>query len=328
MSKANRTQDTGTEVIGGLPVVICSEALRQVLHLARRVGQTNASVLITGESGVGKELVARAIHDYSLRCSMPWVDVNCGALPENLIESELFGYEKGAFSGADQSKKGLFELAHTGTLFLDEIGELDSRAQVKLLRVLDGVPYFRLGGTKKISVDTRIVAASNRNLEEAIGEGKFRSDLFHRLSQVQIHVPPLRERPEDIIPLAEFFAHQHDPSLRLAADTQEVLRQYQWPGNVRELRNAVMRAAILAAGEEIRPGDLPGEMGGGTSLLEPTVSLTSLEEMQRRMILRVLDQTGGHHKKAAELLGISPRTLTRKLKSYGVRDAQETLVPC
>ena len=327
MSKANRTQETGTEVIAGLPVVVCSEAIRQVLHLARRVGQTNASVLITGESGVGKELVARAIHDYSLRCSMPWVDVNCGALPENLMESELFGYEKGAFSGADQPKKGLFELAHTGTLFLDEIGELDSRAQVKLLRVLDGVPYFRLGGTKKISVDTRIVAASNRNLEEAIRVGQFRSDLFHRLSQIQIHVPPLQERPEDIVPLAEFFAHQHDPRLRLAADTLEVLRQYHWPGNVRELRNAVMRAAILASGEEIRPGDLPGGMGD-TSSLEPTISLTSLEEMQRRMILRVLDQTGGHHRKAAELLGISPRTLTRKLKSYGVRDAQESLVSC
>ncbi len=327
MSKADTTQDTGTEVIAGLPAVVRSEVIRQVLDLARRVGQTNASVLITGESGVGKELVARAIHHCSLRCSMPWVDVNCGALPDHLVESELFGYEKGAFSGADQSKKGLFELAHTGTLFLDEIGELDSRAQVKLLRVLDGVPYFRLGGTKKISVDTRIVAASNRDLEDAIRVGKFRSDLFHRLSQVQIHVPPLRERPEDIVPLAEFFAHQHDPLLRLTADTQEVLRQYHWPGNVRELRNAVMRAAILAPGEEIRPGDLPEGIGGPASL-KPTIPLTSLEEMQRRMILHVLDQTGGHHKKAAELLGISRRTLTRKLKTYGVKDAQESLVAC
>lgn len=259
--------------------------------------------------------------------ALPWVDVNCGALPENLVESELFGYEKGAFSGADQSKKGLFELAHTGTLFLDEISELDSRAQVKLLRVLDGVPYFRLGGTKKVSVDVRIVAASNLNLEEAIRVGQFRSDLFHRLSQVQIHVPPLRERPEDIVPLAEFFAHQHDPLLRLASDTQEVLRQYHWPGNLRELRNAVMRAAILAPGEEIRPGDLPGGIGDASSL-KPIISSTSLEEMQRRMILHVLDQTGGHHKKAAELLGISRRTLTRKLKTYGVRDAQESLTSC
>lgn len=327
MSRADVTRGTGTEVIVGVPAVLRSEAICQVMQLARRMAQASASVLITGESGAGKELVARAIHHYSLRSSMPWVDVNCGALPENLVESELFGYEKGAFSGADQSKKGLFELAHTGTLFLDEISELDSRAQVKLLRVLDGVPYFRLGGTKKVSVDVRIVAASNLNLEEAIRVGQFRSDLFHRLSQVQIHVPPLRERPEDIVPLAEFFAHQHDPLLRLASDTQEVLRQYHWPGNVRELRNAVMRAAILAPGEEIRPGDLPGGIGDASSL-KPIISSTSLEEMQRRMILHVLDQTGGHHKKAAELLGISRRTLTRKLKTYGVRDAQESLTSC
>src|SRR5881409_2431588 len=180
----------------GLPAVIHSAAMRRVMDMVKRVAQTDASVLITGESGVGKELVARALHEQSLRCNSPWVDLNCGALPEHLVESELFGFEKGAFSGATQTKQGLLELAHPGTLFLDEIGDLDSRLQVKLLRVLDGAPYYRLGGLKKISPDVRIVAATNRDLEKDIEAGKFRSDLFHRLTQVHIHVPPLRERPK------------------------------------------------------------------------------------------------------------------------------------
>src|SRR5438105_8391812 len=192
----------------GLPAVIPSAAMRRVMEMVKRVAQTDASVLITGESGVGKELVARALHEQSLRCNSPWVDLNCGALPEHLVESELFGYEKGAFSGATQTKQGLLELAHPGTLFLDEIGDLDARLQVKLLRVLDGAPYYRLGGLKKISVDVRIIAATNRDLEEEVKSGKFRRDLYHRLGQVQLRVPPLRQRPEDIDGLAEHFLRE------------------------------------------------------------------------------------------------------------------------
>jgi transcriptional regulator with PAS, ATPase and Fis domain len=319
--------DMGCEVILGMPAVVCSEAMQQALQVAQRVAQTSAAVLITGESGTGKELVARALHHYSLRCNMPWVDVNCGALPEHLVESELFGYEKGAFSGADKAKQGLFELAHTGSLFLDEIGELDPRMQVKLLRVLDGVPYFRLGGTKKISVDARIIAATNQNLEEAIRGGRFRRDLFHRLGEIQIHVPPLRERPEDIVPLAQFFLGKHNASLRFSADALEALRRNLWAGNVRELRNVVMRAAILASTSEIHASDLQGCVPPGGQV-QPVMSATTLDEMERQMIFHALGQSGGHHTKAAQVLGISRRTLTRKLKSYGIRESCEALTTC
>lgn len=327
MGDTTLTHGPETEVLLGMPAVIHSETIRRVMDLVRRVAQTSASVLITGESGAGKELVARALHHYSLRCNMPWVDVNCAALPEHLLESELFGYEKGAFSGADRPKQGLFEMAHTGTLFLDEIGELDPRMQVKLLRVLDGVPYFRLGGVKKVFVDTRIIAATNHNLEEGIRAGKFRSDLFHRLSQVHIHVPSLRERPEDILALADFFLHQHDPCLCFSPEAREILRRYPWPGNVRELRNIVARVAILASGNEINASDLPMEIRSA-SPTKLTVPATRLEEMERQMILQVLNQTGGHHTKAAQMLGISRRTLTRKLKRYGGAHACENLVAC
>ena len=242
----------------GLPAVIHSAAMRRVMEMVKRVAQTDASVLITGESGVGKELVARALHEQSLRCNSPWVDLNCGALPEHLVESELFGYEKGAFSGAMQTKQGLLELAHPGTLFLDEIGDLDARLQVKLLRVLDGAPYYRLGGLKKVSPDVRIVAATNRDLEKDIEAGKFRSDLFHRLSQVHVQVPPLRDRPEDIPVLAEFFLReQNHNNVRIAPAALDELRSFPWPGNVRGLRNAVIRAAIMRSGNEIQPEDLP-----------------------------------------------------------------------
>src|SRR5271157_5835440 len=177
-----------------MPAIISSPGMRQLIELAERIAQSHAAVLITGESGSGKELIARAVHHYSLRNAKPWVDVSCAALPENLVESELFGYEKGAFSSADSPKPGLFELANHGTLFLDEIGELEPRMQVKLLRVLDGTPYYRLGGVRKVSVDVRIIAATNQNLEEMVRSGRFRCDLYHRLSQITLRVPPLRER--------------------------------------------------------------------------------------------------------------------------------------
>ena len=275
--------------------------MRRVMEMVKRVAQTDASVLITGESGVGKELVARALHEQSLRCNSPWVDLNCGALPEHLVESELFGYEKGAFSGAMQTKQGLLELAHPGTLFLDEIGDLDARLQVKLLRVLDGAPYYRLGGLKKVSPDVRIVAATNRDLEKDIEAGKFRSDLFHRLSQVHIHVPSLRDRTEDIPVLAEFFLREQKHNVRIAPAALDELCHFPWPGNVRELRNVVIRAAIMGSGHEIQPEDLP--LGRQKIPLQSASVVTSLDEMERQMIFRALDQTCGHHEKPQRCSG-------------------------
>ena len=301
----------------GVTAVIVSPAMRQLMALVERVARTSAAVLILGETGCGKEIVARAIHHYSLRSSKPWVDVNCGALPEQLMESELFGHEKGAFSGADAAKPGLFELAHTGTLFLDEVGELEPRMQVKLLRVLDGVPYYRVGGQKKITVNTRVVAATNLDLEQAVRTGRLREDLYHRLNQCQIRVPPLRERYEDIVPIAQHFLKQHSGQAFLSEDAQELLRGHDWPGNVRELRNAVTAAMIHAKGYEIRAVDLgalhraqPNSWRAGGGL--------RLDGIERQAIWEALRKTGGHHQRAAEILGISRRTLSRKLKLYGV----------
>ncbi len=313
----------------GMPALIASEAMRQLLLTVERAALTDATILILGESGSGKELVARAVHQHSLRCSKPWVDLTCAALPEHLIESELFGYEKGAFSGADATKPGLFEMASGGTLFLDEVGELEPRMQVKLLRVLDGVPYYRLGGTRKVAVDVRVIAATNQDLEEATKTGKFRQDLYHRLSQITLRVPALRHRPEDIAPLAGFFLSQQGPRLRFAPDALEALRCYSWPGNVRELRNVVIRTAVLARDELIHASGLPPEIQSRTMardlvLLQAQVGSaseeTNLESLERRMILQVLSQTGGHRQQAAVLLGISRRTLSRKLKLYGIED--------
>jgi len=295
--------------------------MRQLLELVERIAQTNAAVLITGESGSGKELIARAVHHYSLRCSKPWVDVSCAALPEHLVESELFGYEKGAFSGADSAKQGLFELANHGTLFLDEVGELETRMQVKLLRVLDGVAYYRLGGVRKVSVDVRIVAATNQDLEDMVDCGKFRGDLYHRLGQICLRVPPLRERQEDIIPLAQHFLRQSNPRTAFSAEALRILESHSWPGNVRELRNVVTKAAVLARDVEILGEDLVLPQAKPRKEATPITSLSttgaSLDGMEKTMILRVLAQTNGHQQRAAELLGISRRTLSRKLKLYG-----------
>lgn len=301
--------------------VVTSPVMRQLLDLAQRIAQTNAAVLITGESGSGKELIARAIHHYSLRGSKPWVDVSCAALPEHLVESELFGYEKGAFSGADSAKPGLFELANHGTLFLDEIGELEPRMQVKLLRVLDGVPYYRLGGVRKVAVDVRIVAATNQDLERMVPAGQFRGDLFHRLGQICLHVPPLRERPEDIGPIAEHFLQQTNQRAFFSGDAMRALQKHHWPGNVRELRNIVTKAAVLARDTEIRADDLVIGRVNGTGVAEVSNGVPSmlpnLDGMEKTTILKVLAQTNGHQQRAADLLGISRRTLSRKLKLYG-----------
>jgi two-component system, NtrC family, response regulator AtoC len=302
----------------GLSAIIASQPMQKLMQLVIKVAQTNATVLITGESGTGKELVARAVHHYSLRCTKPWVDLNCGALPDHLIESELFGYEKGAFSGAETMKPGLFEVANTGTLFLDEIGELDIKTQVKLLRVLDGVPYYRLGGTRKVTADVRVVAATNVELEDAIQSGRFRADLYHRLTPIQIQVPALRERLEDIGPLAGFFLQQQDPRRRFTPEAIEVLCRHSWPGNVRELRNVVTRAAIYSSEEEIGPSELPQEVAGkrAPSADAERADGCSLDGLEQHTIFKVLAQTGGHQQKAADILGISRRTLIRKLKLY------------
>jgi transcriptional regulator with GAF, ATPase, and Fis domain len=312
-----------------MPAIISSPGMLQLIELAERIAQSNAAVLITGESGSGKELIARAVHHYSLRCAKPWVDVSCAALPEHLVESELFGYEKGAFSGADSAKPGLFELAHHGTLFLDEVGELEPRMQVKLLRVLDGVAYYRLGGTRKVTVDVRIVAATNQDLEHMVDTGGFRGDLYHRLGQICLRVPPLRERREDIVPLADHFLKQTNSQLSFSGEALRILEGHPWPGNVRELRNVVTKAAVLARHSEIGAGDLllppprASLMATATPMPIPLSAAPSvlpsenLDGMEKTTILRVLAQTNGHQQKAAELLGISRRTLSRKLKLYG-----------
>ena len=310
-----------TEAVVGKCFVFASTSMRELMLTAQRAARSNAAILITGESGSGKELIARTVHQYSLRCNNPWIDVNSAALPEHLVESELFGYEKGAFSGAESAKPGLFELAHSGTLFLDEIAELESRTQVKLLRVLDGAPYYRLGGLHKVSVDVRVIAATSRDLEEVMQRGAFRRELYYRLSQIRLHVPPLRERPEDIEPLVEFFLREADAASAFSTEALHALQQYSWPGNVRELRNTVVAASVLAKGPEITLGDLPPELNPRVRVLHSGTT-TRLKEIEQQMITQVLAKTGGSFQRAATMLGISKRTLSRKLRRYGIEDAQ------
>lgn len=319
MESATPLREQEDRVFLGMKAIIASPAMTRLLAQAERIARTSASVLILGESGSGKEMVARAIHHYSKRSQKAWVDLSCAALPEQLMESELFGHERGAFSGADQAKPGLFELAHQGTIFLDEIGELDPRMQVKLLRVLDGVPYYRLGGVKKVTVDVRVVAATNQNLEQAVDDGRFRGDLYHRLNQLTLTVPPLRERREDIVPLAEYFLGQHDSDMELTPGAAAKLEGHSWPGNIRELRNTLVQSAVMAQGRELQAHDvrLRGADGPmGPRLVGAPASNANLDDMERRMILDALEKAGGHQQRAAIELGISRRTLSRKLKSY------------
>jgi transcriptional regulator with PAS, ATPase and Fis domain len=310
----------------GMPAIIASEPMKRLMVMVERVARSSATVLITGESGSGKELVARAVHHYSARNHRAWVDLSCAALPEHLLESELFGYDKGAFSGADAAKPGLFELAHQGTIFLDEVGELDPKMQVKLLRVLDNVPYYRLGGVKKVSVDVRVVAATNQDLEAAVADGRFRSDLYHRLSQFTLRVPPLRQRVDDIAPLARYFLAQHDPKLSFSQAALEQLIAHHWSGNIRELRNAVTKAAVLAHTQTILPVDLTLSNGWHSNgHVRSAEVANSIEGMERRMIMEALAATGGHQQKAAARLGISRRTLSRKLRLYESEGVSATL---
>ncbi len=302
-------------------IVVADPKMLEVIAAARSVALHKAAVLITGETGVGKEVIARVIHEHSRRGARPWVDLNCAALPEHLVESELFGYEKGAFSGADAAKPGLFEAAHGGTLFLDEIGDLDPKVQVKLLRVLDGVPYYRLGGSRKVSVDVRLIAATNRDLEAGVRGGTFRRDLYHRISEVLLKVPPLRERPEDIVALARHFLEQRRPGAKFTPPALQLLRECDWPGNVRELRNLVLKLAVLSSHSEIAVEDVHQYLGEEDKTAYEAADahpadIISISDMERQMIVRALEVTGGNQTRAAERLGMPRRTFCRKLQQF------------
>jgi len=319
-----RRHALGPDAAGGparrSPLGTQSTAMRKVLDLARRVAQVDTTVLITGESGVGKERVARVIHDESTRTAGPFVAINCGAVPETLLESELFGHAKGAFTGATQDRPGLFEAANHGTLLLDEIGEVTPAMQVKLLRVLQEREVRRVGENKGRPVDVRVIAATNRDLVEEIRAARFRQDLYYRLRVVELRVPPLRERRDDVLPLARTFlaataGRIGRKGLTFSTAAAHQLQRYDWPGNVRELENAVERATVLAAGDRIEVDDLPDEV---RAIAQPaTGSPCSLAEVERRHIQAVLQASEGNRAKAAATLGIGVATLYRKLKDYG-----------
>ncbi len=317
-------------------LVGCSGAIRAVFKAIGRAAATDESVLIVGESGTGKELVASALHAHSRRGSGPFVQVNCGALPEGLIESELFGHERGAFTGADRQRAGRFERAAGGTLFLDEVGELPLAAQAKLLRVLQRHEFERVGGTELLKSDARVISATHRDLPREIAEGRYREDLYYRLNVVRIAIPPLRERPEDIPPLAEQILHRLErkygwTSLALAPEALRSIQSAPWPGNVRQLENTLSRAAIAARGRAILPEHLEvDEPGTGTgtvsSALPAELDLPDglplralLAEVERRAIQRALIACGGNRTRTAERLGISRRQLFDKIREYDLR---------
>jgi two-component system response regulator FlrC len=315
------------EAEGGPPLIAVDPAMRAVVEQVDKVAPTGASVLLLGESGTGKEIVARAIHARSPRASGPFVAVNCAAVSPQLIESEVFGHEKGAFTGATARRAGRFELADGGTLFLDEVAELPAELQAKLLRVLQERRFERLGGTREITVDVRLVAATNRDLEREMGDGRFREDLYHRLAVFPIRLPPLRERSEDVVPLARHILERlagelGRPGLQLTSEAEAALLAHGWPGNVRELGNALERAAILAPGGSIEATqlglDVLSEGGRGAQRDEQDLPGGTLKAVEREAIRRALEATGHHRKRAAERLGIGLRTLYDKLKAYGL----------
>ena len=299
-----------------------SPRMHDVMRVVERVAPTDSAVLVLGESGTGKELVARAIHERSPRAQRPFVPIHCGALPREVLESELFGHEKGAFTGAIAAKPGLIDLADGGTLLLDEIGEMEPDSQVKLLRALETGMFFRVGSTRSRTVDVRIVASTNRDLAEAMKSGEFRQDLYYRINTITVTLPPLRERPEDIALLAQHFVEANAAygAKRLSAAALAALEAYPWPGNVRELLHAIERAVILSRGEEIQPSDLPPEVLGAAAP-SPVVGVAgaSLETIERQHIVATLRQVSGHRGKAAALLAIDPKTLYRKIIGYLIR---------
>jgi two-component system response regulator HydG len=305
-----------------------SKPFLDVLKLAETVGPTDSTVLISGESGTGKEVLARYLHELSGRSDGPFVSINCGALPENLLESELFGHVRGSFTGAVRDKQGLFVAAKGGTFFLDEVGEMSPATQVKLLRVLQEREVIPVGATEALPVDVRIVAATNRDLDDEIRRGGFRSDLFYRLNVITLHLPPLRERPDDVALLSEHFlqrlSNTRGRPLRFAPETMETLQGYDWPGNVRELENALERAAVMTPGETVEVSALPSRITERAP--QPLVQASlppnpTLEIVERAYIHWVLHAEGGNKTRAAEVLGIDPSTLYRKLLRYGMESA-------
>jgi DNA-binding NtrC family response regulator len=330
----------------GLPeIVSVSPAMKEAVRLVERVAPSEASVLITGESGTGKELIAHAIHRLSSRADGSFIDINCAAFQESLLESELFGYEAGAFSGAKGRKLGLIELADGGTLFLDEVTELPAPLQAKLLRAIETRTFFRVGGVRKVEVNVRIVAATNRNLDSVVANESFRSDLLYRINGFQIDLAPLRERPEDIEPLTRHMLRDAGGTTPIELEPQalDALRAYSWPGNVRQLKNCIERAVILSNNGRITINELPpevarpplptatftapGSQAGVTGDLtaapsafasSPGAAPTSLRDVERQQILSALEQTGWHRGKTAEILGISPSTLYRRLRDYNL----------
>lgn len=303
-------------------IVGASDQMKKVLVTVSRVAASSATVMIYGESGTGKELIAKAIHENSTRAHAPFIQLSCAALPETLLESELFGYEKGAFTGATNARPGRFELADTGSLFLDEIGDISLAMQVKLLRVLETMTFERLGSGKSIKVDVRLIGATNRDLPALIQAGKFREDLYYRLNVIPLNIPPLRERRGDIRLLAAHFLRRYAPDKKMSPEAMKVLEAHHWPGNVRELMNTIERVAILGSGQVITPDDLPGEIGtgggpafGGFKLPAAGVNLESVE---KQLIEQALKRTGGNRSQAAGLLGISRHTLLYRMDKYGI----------
>jgi Nif-specific regulatory protein len=306
------------------PIIGNSAALRQVTDMVNRVAGSNATVLLLGETGTGKELAARQIHNASPRSDRPFIAINCAALPETLLESELFGHEKGAFTGAHADKMGRFELAHGGSLFLDEIGDISLSTQIKLLRVLQEREFVRVGGTKTISTDVRIVAATNRDLRQAMEKGSFREDLYYRLNVFPINMPPLRQRREDIPLLVEYFVNNAAGDLGCAKpavgdEAMALLASYNWPGNIRELQNVVERAVLLADGTTLAPAHLPKEIVGESVAAGPDKAESSLWGYEKALIVKALRENGWNQSKAARVLGISRDNLRYRVKKFDIQ---------
>jgi len=298
-------------------IIAKSPAMMELFETIKKVAQSDFPVLIAGESGTGKELISRSVHRESARAQGPFVAINCGAIPETMIESELFGHEKGAFTGAHTRKPGLLEIAHNGTLFLDEIGDMLLTLQTKLLRVIETGSFYRVGGIRDVKVNVRFVSATNKDLITEMEKGTFRKDLFYRISALTIQVSPLRERPEDIPLLIEHFTSNMPlfKTKRFSGEALKILYGYTWPGNVRELQHVINRILILSKGEVIEPADLPADL-----TRHQETGSSRLEDVEREHILKILKKTGGQKGRAAEILGIDPKTLYRKLSAFGVEE--------
>jgi len=324
-TRVSNDEELKEQLVGG------SSRMRDIFKLVGKVADSDTTVLLEGESGTGKEMIADALHRYSQRVDRPYIKVNCGALPESLLESELFGHEAGAFTGATRQRKGRFELAHTGTLFLDEIDAMSPSLQVKLLRVLQKQQFERIGGEKTLEVDVRIITASNRHLETEVRDGRFREDLYYRLNVIYIQIPPLREHPEDIPDLADHFLKKYHPGIKamISSRAMDRLMKYHWPGNIRELENVIQRGLVLSYSEVITVDHLPSYLQSIEDVEEPSDIVGPLAEegipmkkilaqYEKKLIRKALDETGWNRSRASKLLGINRRQLFSKMKQHGL----------